>query len=241
MYSTDDTIVAIATPAGRGGIGVVRISGPSAAAVASGLAAARRTTSTASRDVRAHARRPGGGDLLPRSAFLHRRARRRDQRARKPGRASADRRAGDGAGSAACGARRVHASRISQRPNRSRAGRGGRRSDRRRHATAGARGVRSTGRDAHRAHRARSTPSCSISRRSWRRRSIFQTRAITSSRPAKRRRRCARSNAKLGALLCEARRGRLIREGARVAIARQAERRQVEPVQRAVCAPAARS
>ncbi len=37
MYSTDDTIVAIATPAGRGGIGVVRISGPSAAAVAGGL------------------------------------------------------------------------------------------------------------------------------------------------------------------------------------------------------------
>ena len=37
MYSTNDTIVAIATPAGRGGIGVVRISGPAAAEVASGL------------------------------------------------------------------------------------------------------------------------------------------------------------------------------------------------------------
>jgi len=37
MYSTEDTIVAIATPAGRGGIGVVRISGPSAADVANGL------------------------------------------------------------------------------------------------------------------------------------------------------------------------------------------------------------
>ena len=37
MFSTDDTIVAIATPAGRGGIGVVRISGPSAGAVANGL------------------------------------------------------------------------------------------------------------------------------------------------------------------------------------------------------------
>ena len=35
MYSTSDTIVAIATPAGRGGIGVVRISGPSASEVAS--------------------------------------------------------------------------------------------------------------------------------------------------------------------------------------------------------------
>jgi tRNA modification GTPase len=37
MFSTSDTIVAIATPAGRGGIGVVRMSGPSAASIASGL------------------------------------------------------------------------------------------------------------------------------------------------------------------------------------------------------------
>jgi tRNA modification GTPase len=37
MYSTEDTIVAIATPAGRGGIGVVRVSGPSAAEIANGL------------------------------------------------------------------------------------------------------------------------------------------------------------------------------------------------------------
>ncbi len=37
MYSPDDTIVAIATPPGRGGIGVLRISGPSAATVARGL------------------------------------------------------------------------------------------------------------------------------------------------------------------------------------------------------------
>jgi tRNA modification GTPase len=37
MFSTEDTIVALATPAGRGGIGVVRMSGPSAARVAAGL------------------------------------------------------------------------------------------------------------------------------------------------------------------------------------------------------------
>ena len=37
MFSTDDTIVAIATPNGRGGIGVVRISGPAAAGIAGGL------------------------------------------------------------------------------------------------------------------------------------------------------------------------------------------------------------
>src|SRR5688572_21374378 len=38
MFSTDDTIVAIATPPGRGGIGVVRLSGPSAHAIACALA-----------------------------------------------------------------------------------------------------------------------------------------------------------------------------------------------------------
>jgi tRNA modification GTPase len=38
MFSTEDTIVAIATPPGRGGIGVVRVSGPAAAAIASCLA-----------------------------------------------------------------------------------------------------------------------------------------------------------------------------------------------------------
>ena len=38
MFSTDDTIVAIATPPGRGGIGVVRLSGPLAASIASALA-----------------------------------------------------------------------------------------------------------------------------------------------------------------------------------------------------------
>jgi tRNA modification GTPase len=37
MFSTDDTIVAIATPMGRGGIGVVRLSGPDAARIAGDL------------------------------------------------------------------------------------------------------------------------------------------------------------------------------------------------------------
>ena len=37
MFSTSDTIVAIATPAGRGGIGVVRISGPNAEQIARDL------------------------------------------------------------------------------------------------------------------------------------------------------------------------------------------------------------
>jgi tRNA modification GTPase len=37
MFSTDDTIAAIATPAGRGALGVIRISGPSALPIAHGL------------------------------------------------------------------------------------------------------------------------------------------------------------------------------------------------------------
>ena len=37
MFATDDSIVAIATPPGRGGIGVVRISGPSAPGIASAI------------------------------------------------------------------------------------------------------------------------------------------------------------------------------------------------------------
>jgi tRNA modification GTPase len=37
MFSTDDTIVAVATPPGRGGIGVVRLAGPQARAIATAL------------------------------------------------------------------------------------------------------------------------------------------------------------------------------------------------------------
>lgn len=37
MFSTDDTIAAVATPAGRGALGVIRISGPSALSVAQSL------------------------------------------------------------------------------------------------------------------------------------------------------------------------------------------------------------
>ena len=42
MYAPDDTIVAVATPAGRGGIGVVRISGPAAAKAAGAVLRTRR-------------------------------------------------------------------------------------------------------------------------------------------------------------------------------------------------------
>ncbi len=45
MFSTDDTIVAIATPPGRGAIGMVRISGPHASAIAGAILSRRRPLS----------------------------------------------------------------------------------------------------------------------------------------------------------------------------------------------------
>ena len=42
MFSADDTVVAIATPSGRGGLGVVRISGPDAARIARAVVARDR-------------------------------------------------------------------------------------------------------------------------------------------------------------------------------------------------------
>ena len=91
MFSTDDTIVAIATPSGRGGIGVIRISGPVADRHRGSIARARLCASAEIRDFRPYEGRSGRGDLLSRSAFLYRQRRRRNQRARQPGRAQADR------------------------------------------------------------------------------------------------------------------------------------------------------
>ena len=68
MFSTTDTIVAIATPPGRGGIGVVRLSGPDAHAIArrlithKGALEPRRATFTLVR----HARGPGKPDARDR-------------------------------------------------------------------------------------------------------------------------------------------------------------------------------
>jgi tRNA modification GTPase len=59
MFATDDTIVAIATPHGRGGIGVVRLSGPAAGAIAQALVGRTR----AFRPRRATFARLAGGTL----------------------------------------------------------------------------------------------------------------------------------------------------------------------------------
>ena len=58
MLSTDDSIVAIATPPGRGGIGVVRISGPSSLEIAAQILS-RRTPLEPRRATLAHARAAG--------------------------------------------------------------------------------------------------------------------------------------------------------------------------------------
>lgn len=60
MFSTEDTIVAIATPPGRGGIGVVRISGPSARDIA-GLILERRGPLDARRATLTRVRAGGQG------------------------------------------------------------------------------------------------------------------------------------------------------------------------------------
>jgi len=70
VFSVTDTIVAIATPPGRGGIGVVRLSGPDALAIAGQLIARdgdlepRRATYAVVRR-KSLARHPGGFDVAP--------------------------------------------------------------------------------------------------------------------------------------------------------------------------------
>ena len=177
VFSTSDTIVAIATPPGRGGIGVVRLSGPTRTAIAGRLD--RRTRGRSSRGTRRSRRcvraRQHAVDAVdcsaidhvvvtyfPAPAFVHRRRRRRAQRARQPGRAARDRRGGDrgGARLAEPGEFTLRAflnGRIDLMQAEAVAD-----LDRRRDAAAGARGVRSAAGHADARDRARSTRRCSI-------------------------------------------------------------------------------
>ena len=66
MFATDDTIVAIATPAGRGGLGVVRLSGPTRARLRRRCSTAARTLHLA-RDVHARIRHDSDGRERDRS------------------------------------------------------------------------------------------------------------------------------------------------------------------------------
>ncbi len=98
MFSTTDTIVAIATPPGRGAIGVVRLSGPESQRDRCRLARSReRHSSRGGRHTRAsppaRIRRPGHRHAVRAARFVHRRGRRGDQRAWERGGAQCDPRA----------------------------------------------------------------------------------------------------------------------------------------------------
>ena len=141
-FSTDDTIVAIATPPGRGGLGVVRVSGPTPRrAIAAALTARGRRRRSQPR-ARTHARarhatwrtsrtrrrRPGRRSPTSRR---HTRtpARMSSRSARMAVRCCCARScARRWTPAAAWRSRRVHAAGVSSWPDRSRAGRGGARS-----------------------------------------------------------------------------------------------------------------
>ena len=171
MFSSDDTIVAIATPSGRGGIGVVRVSGPNATDIAAQILTRqpalvpRHATLTRVRlkqRRRGPCRRPRNRDVVPRSSFLHRGTRRRDQHPRKPGRAQRHTEQPHRCWRSAGETGRVHLQSIPERTNRSRAGGGGCGSDRGSDPASGADGVRSIGGYVKRSHRCARSAGCSI-------------------------------------------------------------------------------
>ncbi len=159
MFSPDDTIVAIATPAGRGGIGVVRVSGPDAPAIATAARSGTRAARATSRDARAHRRRrarrcatTSSSRSFPRPAsytgedVVEISAHGSPVLLRAIVEAAMD-----------CGARLAEPGEFTfraylRRPDRSRAGRSGPGSGRRGDAAAGAGGVRSARRHADDAH-----------------------------------------------------------------------------------------
>ena len=162
MFATDDTIVAIATPPGRGALGVVRLSGPRALEIcAADCSIAATHLATAPRDVHARAARAttqrrsmkSSRRSFPRRIRTPASTSSRSARHGSPVVLHAVRQARDRGRRAARRARRVHAARVPQRQARSHSGGGGRRSDRRRDAAAGAGRVRSTRGNADRAHR----------------------------------------------------------------------------------------
>ncbi len=104
-----DTIAAIATPPGRGGVGVVRVSGAGVPAIIAGIVqralAPRAATLVDVSRCRRRSARPGPRAPLPGAALVHRRARAGAARARRPRGAAAAARALRRAGRAACARR----------------------------------------------------------------------------------------------------------------------------------------
>ena len=133
MFSTDDTIVAIATPPGRGGIGVVRLSGPDARRDRAALTGARRRFEPrhATFAPRRRPRRRRAIDQVVVTSFPAPHSYTGEDVVEISAHGSpvllrAIVASAMARGRAAGGARRVHAPRVSQRTHRSGAGRGGR-------------------------------------------------------------------------------------------------------------------
>ena len=206
VFSSTDTIVAIATPAGRGGLGVVRLSGPDAPRIAGELWAAPHPLSRATRRSLASTypvknpapvKNPLPVKIPPPTSSWSRAS--HDQRPTPAKTSSRSRRDGSpvvlaataarggGPGRAPGRARRVHPSRVPARQARSDPGRGGGRPDRRGHSPAGAHGLRSARGHAdvdHRGHRGGALRRDGAPRGLA---AIFRTRGITScsrARPA---------------------------------------------------------
>ena len=234
MFSTDDTIVAIATPPGRGGIGVVRVSGRRQRVAAALLTSTRRFSPRHATFSARRRRRSGRRDLLSGSR-IPTPARTSSKSARTAARSCFGR-----SSSRRWRPARGWPSRASSRcarfstAARSRPGGGGRRSHRRRDAAAGARGVRSARRNADRRGSreidaklfdliARLEASLDFPDEGYHFVAAGEAAAALAGHRTQDRARCS---AMRGA-------GRLIREGAQVAIAGKPNVGQVEPVQRA--------
>ena len=140
-----DTIAAISTPPGQGGLGVLRLSGPQARATAermlrlSAAAEWRPWTALLAElvDTEGHAGGPGDRHLLCPAPLLYRRRCRGDLLPRLAGGSPLRPGASLPGGRPARRARRVHSARLSQRAHRSAACRGRARPDRGDHALSG--------------------------------------------------------------------------------------------------------
>ena len=135
MKPAGDTIAAVATPPGRGGIGVVRVAGPSVPTVIAGVIgrelAPRHATLAVFRGEAGEPLDAGLALYFPGAALLHGRADARAARPWRPGGAASCARALPRARRAARRARGIHRARVPERQARPRAGRGRRRPDRR--------------------------------------------------------------------------------------------------------------
>ena len=233
-----DTIVAAATPPGRGGVGIVRVSGPKTPEIAA--ADARASCRRRAAHLRARSSIDGSADrrwawrsISPRPHSYTGEDVLELQGARRPGGASKALLARVLSSSAPRPrrARRVHAARLPQRQARSRAGRSHRRPDRRRLARGRARC------DALAAGRVLARW-CAASPKRWSSCARYVEAAIDFPEEeidflADRRARTA-AHRRARALRCgraSARQGRLLREGMTVVIAGRPNAGQVEPAE----------